>query len=252
MAKKRKKERVEQEEYEFRPPEFDEKEFLKKELTDTRTVLFTIGYAAVFGIVAGLIAQVSTELIAFGAVLLVAGILSLKFVYPYMKVDTSTFAKKNWAGNVAWFFFTFLAAWVLLFNYPFADFAQPQVTEVTVWVTNDVGNITAIDYKNVPAQGGYVWVPRWGDLNTLIVSDPAYTINITAKVADNGELATVMIAIGSPTATYETMSAEGDHRFGYQFTADQLESSLLFYIRAGDHAGNVKLFYPTGSIPVTA
>jgi len=252
MAKKRKKDKVEQEEYEFRPPEFDEKEFLKKELTDTKTVLFTIGYAAAFGIVAGLIAQLSTELIALGAALLVAGILSLKFVYPYMKVDTSTFAKKNWAGSVAWFFFTFLAMWVLMFNYPFADFAQPQVTEVTVWVTNDVGNITAIDYKNVPEQGGYVWVPRWGDLDTLIRSDASYTINITAKVADNGKLATVMIAIGSPTATYETMNTEGDHRFGYELTGDQLESSLLFYIRAGDDAGNVKLFVPRGSIPVTA
>lgn len=251
MAKKRKKDKVEQEEYEFRPPEFDEKEFLRKELRDTKTVLFTIAYAAIFGIVAGLIAQVGIEFIALGAALLFAGILSLKLVYPYMKVDLSEFTKKNWAGSVAWFFFTFLAAWVLMFNYPFADFADPQVTEVTVWVTNDVGNVTAIDYKNVPERGGYEWVPRWGDLDTLIRSDAAYTINITARVADNGELANVMIAIGSPTATYEVMDSEGEHRFGYQLTGDQLESSLMFYIRAGDDAGNEKVFSPRASIIVT-
>lgn len=254
MAKKRKKDKVEKEEYEFRPPEFDEKEFLKKELRDTKTVLFTIGYAAIYGILAGLMVHLGTEFIALGAALLVVGVLSLKFIYPLVKVDLKEFTKKNWAGNLTWFFLSFLAAWILMFNYPFADFAEPQVTEITVWVTNDAGNVTAIDYKDVPEQGGFVWVPRWGDLNTLIRSDAAYTVNITARVADNGELANVMIAIGSPTATYEVMGTEGENRYGYTLTDEQLtglETSLLFYIRAGDDAGNVELFYPRTSLPVS-
>jgi hypothetical protein len=95
-----------------------------------------------------------------------------------------------------------------------------------------------------------VWVPRWGDLGTLIRSDAAYTINITARVADNGELANVMVALGSPVL-FETMDAEGEHRFGYELTGDQLGSSLMFYIRAGDDAGNVKLFTPLASIVVS-
>ncbi|MDQ1371499.1 MAG: hypothetical protein QG582_413 [Candidatus Thermoplasmatota archaeon] len=251
MAKKRKKEKENKEEYEYTPPEFDEREFLLKELKDTKTVLMTVMLGAFFGAVAGVLSGISESLVMIGFALMVGGAFSLKYIYPLIKVDTSTFQRKNWAGNVFWFVMTSLAIWVLVLNFPFADHADPSVTEVTVWVSNGT-NQTAIDYVYIDSAGSYIWVPRWGEeLSTMVHSSATYTINITAKVADNGELTTVRISVNSGDAA--TMSPEGSHRFGYSLTGDQiLSSGLTFTITATDGAGHVKTFAPAGSIPVSA
>lgn len=250
MAKKRKKDKEEKEEYEFKPPEFDEKEFLLKELRDTKTVLLTVAYAALFGAGAGLISNLNEGLAPVGLALVLGGLISLKYFYPIVKVDVSQFAKKNWAGNAAWFFFTFLAVWVLTFNFPFADHANPSVTDITVWVSTGT-NTTAIDYEYVDSVGAYVWVPRWGEtVGTMIHATSAYTVNITAKVADNGQLTTVRISVNG--GDFTSMLSEGSHRFGTVLTGDQLTASegLSFEIRAADEVGHVTVFTPASAIPV--
>jgi len=256
MAKKRKKEKVEEQEYEFRPPEFDEKEFLRKELRDTRAVLITVGYAAFFGILAACISMVDPDLVLMGLVLVVAGIVSLKFFYPLVKVDVKEFTKKNWAGNTVWFFFTFLAVWVLLFNFPFSDHATPDVTEVTIWIYNsDTQNMTAVDYKFSSSDGDWKWVPRWGTTTDgLLKATDAYTVNITARISDNGRLETVRLAIGAATG-YVAMVDEGEQRYGYEVSGASLSaaSDLMFYIEAVDEAGNDLTFYPADDpFPITA
>lgn len=249
MAKKRKKSKEPKEEYEFKPPEFDEKEFLEKEIRDTRVVFLTVGYGVLFGAIAGILAAISDDLIILGAVLLFGGLFSITYFYRLVKVDTTQFQKKNWAGNVAWFFLTFLAIWVLTFNYPIADHAHPTITDITIWVAHD-GNLTAIDYEYVESVGAYSWVPRWGeDLATLIQSSATYTVNISARIADNGNLGTVLISVGG--ASFQAMSSEGDHRFGLSIFGDDIVAdALAFEIRATDDAGNVAVFTPP-SIPVS-
>jgi uncharacterized membrane protein (Fun14 family) len=252
MAKKRKKDKEPKEEYEFKPPEFDEKEFLLKELKDTKTVLFTVGYAALFGIVTGLLSIVDEALVPLGVVFLFGGLFSLKYIYGVIKVDTSQFQKKNWAGNIAWFFFTFLAVWVLTFNYPVSDHANPTVADVTVWVDSGT-NITAIDYKYVDSLGTYAWVPRWGEsLDSIIHASASYSVNISAKVADNGELSTVRISVG--VDDFVTMSPEGNHRYGRTLTGSDLTSGsyLTFEIRATDAVDHVTTFSPVSGIYVAA
>lgn len=252
MAKKRKKgKEKEEEEYEFRPPEFDEKEFLRKELKETRTLLFTVGFAALVGIVAALLTYLSDDLVGVGFILLVGGLISLKYIYPLVKVDTSGFTKKNWAGNGAWFFFTFLAAWILMLNYPVADFADPDVSEVIVWVSH-AGNTTAIEYTYVQSAGGWTWVPRYGEnLADMIHADSTYTINITARVTDNSGSVTAEIAVPS-SAPYVAMTYEGEHRYGFVLTGDQLDAAndLVFFIRATDSSGHETIFSFTSAIPV--
>ncbi len=247
MAKKRKKE--EKEEYEFKPPTFDEKEFLQKELRDTRTVLFTIGYGALAGLIAGLISDFNQDLVFIGLIIVIAGLVSLKYFYSVIKVDTSQFQKKNWAGNVVWFFFTFLAIWVLLFNFPFADHANPSVRDVVVWVY-DGDSYTAVDYKYVDSSGSYEWVPRDDViLSTLVHASSNYTVNITARIADNGNLASARIVIGS--GTYVPMTYEGNHRYGYQIDGADLPSGgLSFSIEAIDEVDNITIFEPVSAIPV--
>ena len=255
MAKKRKKEKVKkEEEYEFRPPEFDEKEFIEKELRDTRTVLLTVGYAALFGILATVIAHLSNSLIGISFLLVFVGIYSLKYFYPIVRVKTSEFQKKNWAGNVAWFFLTFLAVWVLTFNYPISDKANPKVEDVVVWIENEAtGNITAVDYVYVSTLGSYTWIPRDGGLlNELLRPTENYAINITARVTDNGVLRVAEISIGEVPAGYSDMTKDEDtvNRYDFRESGENLTGSrLFFYIHAVDDHGNEFTFVPASGIP---
>ncbi|UCE81214.1 MAG: hypothetical protein JSV94_01970 [Methanobacteriota archaeon] len=252
MAKKRKKDKArKEEEYEFKPPEFDEKEFLRKEIRDTKTVLMTVGYAACFGLVAAALSSISSRLIGVSFLLVFVGLYSLKYFYPFIRVDTGEFQKKNWAGNVAWFFFTFLAVWVLTFNYPISDHANPAIEDVVVWVTdNDTGNVTALDYKFLSSAGTYAWVPRVGESFSLQPS-ANYTINITAHISDNGVLTVAEIAFASVSSTYYGMVAEENGRFGFEVPDVALTSGtpFMFFIHAEDDHSNEFTFVPVG-IPV--
>src|SRR4030066_885510 len=134
MAKKRKKDKAEVEEYEFTPPEFNEKEFLKKELTDIKVGLITVIFAIALGVVAAIVTLLNDELVIIAFFVGIAGIATLKQFYAIVRVDTTEFKKKNWAGNIASYFFTFLAIWVLLINVPFTDHASPDIENVIVWV----------------------------------------------------------------------------------------------------------------------
>lgn len=253
MAKKRKKQKAKEEEYEFTPPEFDEREFLKKEIRDTKTTLITIGYGAVFGVVAALISMASNNLVGASFLLVFVGIYSLKHFYAFLRIKTDEFQKKNWAGSVAWFFLTFLAVWVLAFNFPFSDHANPKVEDVVVWVTNETtGNTTAIDYEYIPSQGSYGWVPRYGSLDTLIHANAGYTVNVTARITDNGILSTAEISIGTVAASYEPMSEDGVNRYGFEVSGEELssENDLMFFIRAVDDHGNEFTFVPVQTVPV--
>jgi hypothetical protein len=256
MAKKRRKDQAEEENtYEFRPPEFDEKEFLAKELRDTKTVLLTVGYAVLFGVLAAAITIMDADFVLIGLALAIAGLASLKVFYQAIKVNLKDFTKKNWAGNMAWFFFTFLATWVLLFNYPFSDHAEPDVNDVTVWIYNsDTQNLTAVDYKYVASEATWRWIPRWGTTTDgLLRATDAYTVNITATVSDNGNLKTIGIAIGSAPSGYVAMTDEGDQRYGHTVDGATLSaaSDLMFYIEAVDEAGNALTFYPIAGFPVS-
>jgi hypothetical protein len=261
MAKKRKKDKAKKEEdYEFRPPEFDEKEFIKKELRDTKTVLITVGYAALFGIAATVLAHISNSLIGLSFLLVFIGIYSLKYFYQFLRIKTEEFQKKNWAGSVAWFFLTFLAVWVLTFNFPISDHADPKVENVVIWIENEItGNMTAIDYKYVPSQGGYSWVPRYGEqLDSMIVTNESYTFNITARITDNGILRVAEISIGQVALVYSDMEEDEvvinrfDYRIGgedLRLLRDQGLESLFFYIHAVDDHDNEFTFVPLNPIP---
>jgi len=251
MAKKRKKDKAEKEEYEFRPPDFDEKEFIKKELADTRTLILTVLYAIVFGVSAGVLMLASEELLGAAFMMGIAGIVSLKYVYPLMKVDTSTFQKKNWLGNTAVFFFTFLAIWVLVLNVPISDHAQPAVENVIVWV-DDGTTVRGLEYTYIETLGIYGWVPlnSSDDPEKMIDVSSGATVNITARVTDNGDLRSVTIQVSNST---DPMIAEGGYRFGYKVDSGDLSTftGLTFTITATDEAGNTVIWSPDRAVTVT-
>jgi len=259
MAKKRRKSDNEpEEEYEFRPPEFEEKEFIQKEIAETRSVIVTVVYAIVLGAVAGILSAADRAFMGPAFLIAIAGMVSLKWVYPMFKIDSKAFQKRNWLGNIGTFFFTFLAIWILLLNQPFADFAQPTVTDVTVWVdrlgvSGVVNNTTAIDYKFSNTAGVFQWTPRYGEkLDQVIRANVSYNLNLTAKVADNHGLKYAQISVNG--ADYTSMTFEGKNRWGYKMNATSLTtaSGLNIKMSAEDESGNQYVLIISSTIPVAA
>ena len=249
MAKKRKKDKKkEEEEYEFTPPEFNEREFLVKELKETRAAIVTVGIAVVFGVLAAVVTASTPGLTAIAFVIGIAGIFLLKYVYGMLRVDISGFTKKNWAGTVATYFFTFLAIWVLLINTPFADLSAPSIDQATIWVS-DGTTWKGIAYD----ESELAWIPmeKNDTLGDLIYASGNCTINITARIADTGGLVSAEIAISS-TSDYKLMAKGSSGKFEYSINGVQLsgQSVLTFFIHAEDKNGNERLFAPP-SIPVS-
>lgn len=251
MAKKRKKDKKQEEEYEFKPPEFKEREFLEKELRDTRAAIATVGVAVLFGVLAGVVTAASNALVGLAFIIGIAGIFSLKFLYELMGVDIGGFTRRNWAGTVVTYFFTFLAIWVLLLNTPFVDLTDPSIDKVTVWVS-DGTTWTGIAYKESETTGALTWLRMDNNATPegLIHTSSSYTINVTARIADSGGIAVAEIAFNSSTSSYFPMTKDGSGRFEYSINGAQLagQSVMTFFIHAKDKHGNERLFAPA---PIT-
>jgi hypothetical protein len=143
MAKKRKKEKVE-EGYEFKMPEFDEEEYLRKEVRDSKALFVTFGYAVLIGFVSFGLSFLD---IALAALVGFIAIVFLRHLYPLVKVDTTKLEKKQWAGNIIMYLFAWLAVWILLTNPPFSDFASPTIKEDGIYFGSP-GNWTKYNESN--------------------------------------------------------------------------------------------------------
>jgi hypothetical protein len=142
MAKKRKKEK--EEGYEFKMPEFDEEEYLRKEVRDAKTLSVTFVYAALIGIASFGLTFVD---VALAALLGFIAVVFLRHIYPLIGVDSALLEKKQWAGNIIMYLFTWLAIWILLCNPPFSDFASPTIKDDGIYFGTS-GNWTKLDDDN--------------------------------------------------------------------------------------------------------
>jgi hypothetical protein len=215
MAQKKRKEPEVKEEYNFTPPDFNEKEFLEKDITVTKTVLLSALLAAVFGVVAYLTTDVS---FVIGLLLIVIGAVALKYIFQFLPIDLSQVEIKTWLGNGAMFFFLALGIWILLLNPPFGDTVDPQIQDLEVWAGDVQYNRP---YNNVPL----------GE------------VTFNATVIDNGDLSSVKFSFtGSSPQTFDmVLGDDGRYEFTYDFTAAG-KGTYNFVITATDEAGNTQTY----------
>jgi hypothetical protein len=119
MAKKRRKE----EDEEFQLPEFNESDFLRKEITSAKMILLVVLLAIVAAIISYFLTLAGIVVVAFFAGLAV--VLLLKYVPKAFGIDTSKLERKDWFGYGSTYFFAWLAIWVLVMNVPFSDVTPP-------------------------------------------------------------------------------------------------------------------------------
>jgi len=240
MAKKRRKKEVEAEKYEFKPPDFDERQFLIDEMKATKRVILTVAYAGLFGaLAAGATSAVDAP--SFGLLIMILGLISLKYVFPLMGIDLSKFTKRTWLESGAWFFFTFMALWILMYNPPFSDHAGPDIEEISVSVNVEGSGWLQFDYIFESEAGAHTWSEVNGtSLASALQGLNNTEINITARVADaSGLTGNPRIAIGvrSPVE----MTLVDDYLYTYSiasFDSSYLKADYLFTFSIVAEDGN--------------
>jgi len=173
MAKKRRKEEVEEEKYEFIPPDFDERSFLQKDILGTKTLMITTVIAIIVGIMAYFLGTVNSLL---GGAIIIFGAAILRWVYPFFKINARDIEKKNIAGNIVVLLVLSLGIWIMLMNAPFSDHSPPQITSEATFFGN-----------------GTVWKNYDSESTTPIHSGDS--VNITIQCRDNGVIASVSIEV---------------------------------------------------------
>ena len=245
MAKKRRKEK-EEEKYEFVPPEFDEKQFLIDEMKTTKRVVLLVLYGALFGVLAG-IATAITENGYFGFFLLLIGGAMIRYFLVAIGMDLSKFTKKTWAENAIWYFFTFMAIWVLVVNPPFIDYVEPQIKNVRLTIEVDSAYVVYNCTFNY-TRSMYVWETGKHNISVVDAMKSAYqyqtSVNISATVADSSGLSgRPIITIAPNTPQGGEMTAASGSRYYFligSMTATYLNNGQVFTfsISAGDLANN--------------
>jgi hypothetical protein len=230
MAKKRKRQKEEEEVYEFKMPEFDEEEYLRKELRDTKTLYITFAYGVAIAFVSFGFSFFDP---AIGALFGFLGIIFLRHIYTLIKVDTSLLEKKQWATNIIFYLFTWLLVWIILTNPPFSDFQEP----------------------TIKSDGTYFGSPgNWTRLNAG--DDTNFTfdqnISINATIIDNVEVDASSIRISilydSNVILNSSMENIGRNKYAIFFTVSQ-PGPHEYKITAKDINGLKTTFHGDFDIP---
>lgn len=225
MAKKWKK-KADDEEEDFKLPEFDEKEYVEKELKETRILVVTVLASFVFAFVSlGIMLIANKECLAGVAVGLM-GAVALFFIYPAAKIDITKFDGKKWAMNVLTYLGLWLAVWILISNPPVTDLTPPTIREVT-------------------GSSGHGWVPESQSQLTLsLANSTAVTLNAT--VTDNHKLdPTTVGCVISPMGSVTPMQSTTVHAIGsskWQWSVEGITpGQYTVTIRAKDSSSNEKV-----------
>ena len=156
-AKKRKKE----EDEEFRFPEFDEQDYLRKEVELSKSTFVTIGLAIPVAVLLYGLTLVQVPIVAFFVGM--AATFALPRIYrllPWPKLDLARFERKDWVGQGGTFFLAWLTIWILLLNVPFTDVTPPVIAGVTVANGKETVRMAndAIQQQDIPNNNG---TPLW-------------------------------------------------------------------------------------------
>ncbi|MDD1772729.1 MAG: hypothetical protein LUQ09_07385 [Methanomassiliicoccales archaeon] len=231
MAQKKRKEPEVKEEYNFVPPDFNEREFLEKDMAVTKTVLFSSIIAVVLGVVAYLTTDIS---FVIGLLIILLGAVLLRNIFKTLPVDISSVETKTWIGNGVMTFFFALGIWILLLNPPFGDSVDPEFSDFAAW---NGDTLIAED-----------------DTSLTIVGGTQVTFNVT--VIDNNAISTVeykLSAVNQSSSTvvstgYLNETDEDRYEFVWTFVDSSSAANYVFEITATDEAGNTQVM--SGSVLV--
>ncbi len=146
MAKKR-KEKKDEEELDFKLPKFDEEKFLKKERRNVKTLFLSF----LLGLIIAIISFSFWTLLSGSGLrwelVLLLGVFNaswLKYLFIRLNIDLTEFGRKGWFGSYAIYFFTWLLVLIILVNPPFYDDESPHVEMVILPEVQEIGGTVLI------------------------------------------------------------------------------------------------------------
>jgi len=146
MAKKR-KEKSDEEELDFKIPKFDEEKFVKKEKRNVKTLFISSLLGIIIAIISfGFWALLSGSFFRWELVLLL-GVFNaswLKYLFIRLNIDLTDFGRKGWFGSYAIYFFTWLIVLIILVNPPFYDDESPRIELVILPEVQELGGTIQI------------------------------------------------------------------------------------------------------------
>ena len=120
MAKKKRRvSEKQEEEYEFVPPEFDEKEFILKDMYNTKVFMVVALLAVIVGVTCSLIYRMEGGWHYVGLLLIFVVIVGMKEFLKLLKFDPDLLEMKSMLGNYILFFLLSLGVWIICINPPF-------------------------------------------------------------------------------------------------------------------------------------
>ncbi len=232
MARRKRRE----EEADWVAPDFDEVEYMRREVRGTQAAVATILWAIVGAIVAFLLYSVLPALAFFAGIAVGFG---LYFILPLFGIKTDAFKRRDWTGHGITYFFSWLAFWIILLNPPFGDFTDPTIQGIAVspYTLGYTGDLPCL----VPS-GGQVAVPMGPSNNSIYV---------LLRATDNSGLATLEVTVTPASQTGFVVSwnpvvgksqckghTDQDYPAGsYNVTFAQTVSSYTLTIVATDRVG---------------
>jgi len=202
MAKRR-KEKDEEEEIDFKIPKFDEEKFLKKERRNIKTLFISFLFGLVMAVITfGFWTLLQGHFLRWDLVFLLAVVNAvwIRYLFTRLDIDFTDFGKKQWFTTYAVYFFTWLLVFIVIVNPPFYDEDSPKMEAVIL--------------PNMQELGG--------------------TVNIIAKITDNVGIEQQNIAFSLNGEDIDDFTYE-NNIFTYTFTnPDNLTGDFDFIITATD------------------
>jgi len=200
----------EKEEYEFQMPHFDEEEFISEQKKKAKSSFLSFGFGILMGITSSVIWISLGDSSIKWPVTFLLGICSIGFlikIFQLFKINTSTFERKDWLGTGAFYFFTFLAFFIICINPPFYDGSPPVIDTFALPGVQEIGGTTVV----------------------------------TAKITDNVGLSDTTIEIVTPNGAIinGTLINDGEHMYFYDFVdTENLTGIFTYRITSKDSNGN--------------
>lgn len=115
-------------------PEFDEKKFMEKERRKAKTSFISFLFGVLIGIICRFLWTNLDSSIRWPLcfLLAVASIGFMARILQFLKIDIKQFSKKEWAGSIAFYLFTWLAIFILAINPPFYDASPPKIEAIAL------------------------------------------------------------------------------------------------------------------------
>ena len=154
MAKKR-KDTPEEEELDFKLPQFDEEKFLKRERRNIKTLFICFIFGFLIGLISFGLWVLMTDSVFRWELALLFGVVNgiwIRYLFQKLNIDLSDFGRKGWITSYATYFVTWIFILIVLVNPPFYDGESPQIELAVLPGMQEIGGtiqMTAVITDNV-------------------------------------------------------------------------------------------------------